>query len=58
MHECFHCFEIVVYAFEQHALVAERDAGVGKTFEGFLHLNRELARMIDVQAHPERMIFR
>ena len=31
---------------------------IGETFERFLHFNGQLARMIDVHAHPERMIFR
>ena len=57
MHERFHCFEIVVHPFEQHALVAERDAGVGEPLERFFHFNRQLARMIDVHAYPERVIF-
>ncbi len=57
MHERFHRFEIVVHAFEQDALIAERDAGVGESLERLLDFNRELARMIDVHAHPKRMMF-
>ena len=52
-----HRFEIVVYACQQHALVAERNAGVGEALERFFHFNRQLARMIHVHAHPERMMF-
>src|SRR5439155_2125680 len=46
------------HAFEQHALISERDAGIGETFERLLHFNGQLARMIDMHADPKRMIFR
>src|SRR5207253_9028940 len=45
------------HALEQHALVAERDTGIGETFERLLHFNGQLARMVYVHTYPERMIF-
>src|SRR5205823_4580842 len=56
VHERFHRFEIVVHAGEQHALIAERDSGIGQSLERLLHFNRQLARMIHVHAHPKRMM--
>src|SRR5207237_7098170 len=53
-----HRFEIVYLAYEHHAFIAERDSGIGETFDVFLHFNGQLARMVYVHAHPERMIFR
>ena len=58
MHERFHRLQVVVHAGQQHALVAQRDAGIGQALQRFFHFNGELARMIDVHAHPERMILR
>src|SRR5205807_3374516 len=46
------------HAGKQHALVAQRDPGIGQTLQRFLYFNSELARMINVHAHPERMILR
>ena len=40
VHERFHRLEIVVHAGQQHALVPERNAGVGETLERLFHLNR------------------
>jgi hypothetical protein len=58
VHQRFHRFEIVVHAGEQHALIPQRYARVGESFERFFYFNRELARMIHVHAHPKRMMFR
>ena len=52
----FHRLEIVVHAREQDTLVAQRDAVVCQSFERDAHFRREFARVIDVDAHPERMI--
>ena len=58
MHERLHRLQIVVHPREQHALVAQRDAGICQPLQRLFHFNGELARMINVHAHPERMIFR
>ena len=57
VHERFHRLDVIIDAGEQHALVAERDSGIRQPFECFFHFNRELARMVHVHAHPERMMF-
>src|SRR4030095_10283589 len=57
-HKRLHRFQIVVHASEQNALVSKRDARVGETLQGLLHLNCQLARMIHMHTHPEGMIFR
>src|SRR5215475_7017140 len=58
VHERLHRFEIVVHTGEQHALIPERYAGVRESLKCFFDFNRQFARMINVHAHPERMIFR
>ena len=57
MHERLHRLDIVVHAGEQDALVSERNARVREALERLFHFHGELARMIDMDAHPERMIF-
>ena len=42
---------------EQHALVAERNAGVGQAAERVAHFRRQFARMIGVDADEQRMKF-
>src|SRR5205823_15022935 len=58
VHQCFHRLQIVVHTGKQHALIAQRDPGIGQTLERFFYFNRELAGVIDVDAHPQRMILR
>ena len=57
VHKRFHDGQRVVDAFEEDALVAERDAVVGHHFETGLHFGGELARVVGVDADPERVIF-
>ena len=57
MYQRLHGGQAVVDAAQQHALVAQRNARVGEAFERGLDLGGQLARMVDVDAHPQRMIF-
>ncbi len=57
MDERLHRLDIIVHAGEEDALVAERDAGVRETFQRLFHFHRQLARVINVHAHPQRMVF-
>ena len=57
VHERLHRLEIVVHAREQDALVAERNAVIRQPLERFFHFDGQLARMIHMHTHPERMIF-
>jgi hypothetical protein len=58
VHERSHRFELVIHAGEQHTLIAKGNASVGESLERFFYFNRELARMVDMHAHPKRMMFR
>jgi hypothetical protein len=55
--ERFLDFHAVVHAAEQHALVAERDAGVGEAAECVAHFGGEFARVVGVDRNEERVVF-
>jgi hypothetical protein len=48
--------DVVVDAFQEHGLAAERDAGVGKPAAGLGDFGRDLVGMREVQAHPHRVV--
>ena len=52
-----HHGQIIIYTFQEHALVAERYSVVDQAFKSCLDLSRQLTRMVDMNAHPERMKF-
>jgi hypothetical protein len=56
VHEAFHDVGVVVHAAQQHALIAQRHAVVGQQAQTVAHLRGQLARMIGVDAQPERMV--
>ena len=47
----------VVDARQQHALVAQRNPGVGHAGAGLAQLRRDLLGMVDVDVDPERVVF-
>ena len=57
MHQRHHDLRVVVDAFEQHGLRAQRDARIGQPRSRFGHLFGQLCGMGDMDAHPQRMIF-
>src|SRR6202044_3028628 len=57
VHQGPHYSQVIVHSFQEHALVAQRYTVVDETFKSRLHLGRQLTRVIDVNAHPERMKF-
>ncbi len=57
VHQRFHDFGIIVYALEQHALVAQRHSGKRQPFAGILELLGRLLRVIEVHAHPNGAVF-
>ncbi len=48
---------VIVDAPQEDALVPQRDAVVGEPLEGGFYLGGQFPGMIDVDAHPERMVF-
>jgi hypothetical protein len=54
--EVSHDLRVVVDAFEKHALIAEGNATVGKAPESVANLGGQLAGMVHMHTHPERMI--
>jgi hypothetical protein len=52
-----HDVQIIVHALQENALVSEWYSMVYQTFQSGLNLDRQLARMIDVNAHPEWVKF-
>ena len=56
VHEAFHHARVVVHTAEEHALIAERHAVVGEHGQGITHLGGELARVVRVDAHPQRVV--
>lgn len=57
MDEIGHCFQIVVYAAEEHTLVSEGHPVVREAFEGFLDLDGEFTGMVDMNTHPKGVVF-
>lgn len=57
MNKCPHHGQIVIYPFQEHALVSERYSMVDEALESCPHLGGQLAGMVDVNAHPEGMKF-
>ena len=57
MNEFAHCLNIVIDPCKQHALVPKRNSVVGKTPQSLANFERQLPRVVDMHAHPERMIF-
>ena len=49
--------QIIVHAFQENTLVSERNSVVDQTFKSGLDLSRQLARVVDMNAHPKRMKF-
>ena len=56
MHEGLHHLGIVVHSLEQHALVAERDAGEAESITGVAQLGGGFLGVVDVDAHPDRTV--
>jgi hypothetical protein len=56
VHEALHDVGIVVHAAQQHALIAQRHAVVGQQAQAIAHFGGQLARMIGVDAQPQRMV--
>ena len=48
--------DAVVDAREQHALVAEREPGVGQLVDRARDLGRDLVRVVEVHVDPERVV--
>ena len=57
MYQRPHDVQIIVHTFQENALVSEWYSMVYQTFQSGLNLDRQLARMIDVNAHPEWVKF-
>ena len=55
LHERPHHGHVVIDMLEQNGLVAQRNASIGQSPERFAHFGRQLAWMIRVHAHEERM---
>src|SRR4029453_8840861 len=51
-----HGRNIIVNSCKQHTLIAQRNAMIGQAAQRFVHFEGQLTRMIDVDAHPERMV--
>ena len=51
-----HGFRIVIYAFEENRLVAQRNTGKGEFFAGFPQFQGALIGVVDVDAHPDRAV--
>src|SRR5580704_3078294 len=57
MNQRSHHSQIIIYTFQEHTLVAERNAVVDEAFKSCLDLSCQLTRMVDMNAHPKRMKF-